>query len=137
MNISEAAKLANLSSKSIRDYEDKGLITAPKRTENGYRVYSQDNIQELQFIQQARQVGFSLAEIETLLNFWRLENRHSSDVKAVVLEHMARLEKQIADLQNMHSKLSDWANSCHGDERSECSILNQLSGKKTRCHTID
>lgn len=130
INISEAAKLTQLSSKSIRDYEEKNLITKPKRLENGYRVYNEEHIRELKFIQQARQVGFSLTEIENLLNFWRHEHRQSSDVKKLVTQHIKRLENQIHDLQAMHKTLSTWANSCHGDERSDCAILNQLSCEK-------
>ncbi len=127
VNISEAAKLTALSSKTIRDYEEKGLISAPKRLENGYRIYSEKNLSELQFIQQARQVGFSLKEIHALLQLWRQPNRKSSVVKNMVLVHIERLDQQIKDLKNMRNTLADWAQLCQGNDGSECAILDSLT----------
>lgn len=86
MNISDVAKKTGLTSKAIRFYEEKGLVTPPLRSENGYRTYTQKHLNELTLLRQARQVGFNLEECGELVNLFNDPRRHSADVKKRTLE---------------------------------------------------
>ena len=79
MNISDVAKKTGLTSKAIRFYEEKGLVTPPLRSENGYRTYSQQHLDELTLLRQARQVGFNLEECRELVALFNDPSRHSAD----------------------------------------------------------
>ena len=95
MNISQIAKKTGLSSKQIRDYEKSGLLPEPKRSAAGYRMYSENDIQRLTFINNARQVGFSLAQIKQLLQLNDNPHRTSREVKAITEEHIIQLKEKI------------------------------------------
>lgn len=90
MNISDVAKKTGLTSKAIRFYEEKGLVTPPLRSENGYRTYTQKHLNELTLLRQARQVGFNLEECGELVNLFNDPRRHSADVKKRTLERSRR-----------------------------------------------
>ncbi len=126
VNISTAEKLSGLSSKTIRDYEQAGLIH-PLRQSNGYRTYSQEDIETLCFIRHARAVDFSLAQIAQLLALRHDPHRASVDVKELVGKHIARLTEKINDLNSMKSTLEQWYNKCNGNESPECAIINGLN----------
>ena len=135
MNISEIAKKTGLTSKAIRFYEQKGLVTAARRADNGYRTYGQKQLDELTFLHKARQAGFTLQECGDLLHLLQDPARHSADVKARTLQKVTDLEKHIQTLQDMRRQLLMLAESCPGDEGADCPILDGLSGcthKKTR-----
>ena len=83
MNISDVAKITGLTSKAIRFYEEKGLVTPPMRSENGYRTYTQQHLNELTLLRQARQVGFNLEESGELVNLFNDPQRHSACATAV------------------------------------------------------
>lgn len=135
MNISEIAKKAGLSAKQIRDYEKIGLLGKPLRNENGYRFYRESDIERLQFIAQARQVDFSLAEIKELLELWDDPQRTSREVKHITSQHITRLHQEIAKMQQVLAMLESWHSACKGDDDSECPIL---SGLNAHCcvHTV-
>ncbi|KAA0608760.1 Cu(I)-responsive transcriptional regulator, partial [Escherichia coli] len=95
MNISDVAKITGLTSKAIRFYEEKGLVTPPMRSENGYRTYTQQHLNELTLLRQARQVGFNLEESGELVNLFNDPQRHSADVKRRTLEKVAEIERHI------------------------------------------
>lgn len=99
MNISDVAKKTGLTSKAIRFYEEKGLVTPPMRSDNGYRSYSQKHLDELTLLRQARQVGFNLEECGELVNLFNDPGRHSADVKARTLQKVADIERHIKELQ--------------------------------------
>ena len=99
MNISDVAKKTGLTSKAIRFYEEKGLVTPPLRSENGYRSYSQQHLDELTLLRQARQVGFNLEECRELIFLFNDPSRHSADVKRRTLEKVADIERHISELQ--------------------------------------
>ena len=103
MNISDVAKITGLTSKAIRFYEEKGLVTPPMRSENGYRTYTQQHLNELTLLRQARQVGFNLEESGELVNLFNDPQRHSADVKRRTLEKVAEIERHIEELQSMTS----------------------------------
>ncbi|EYU17297.1 Cu(I)-responsive transcriptional regulator [Photorhabdus aegyptia] len=128
MNISEVAQKTGLTSKAIRFYEEKDLITPPARGDNGYRYYQQKHIDELTLLCQAKQVGFTLDECREFLVLFRNPNRHSADVKAATLHKVAEIEKAIKELQKMRSKLLALAEECPGDDGAECPIIDHLSG---------
>ncbi len=127
MNIGEAARAADVSAKMIRYYESVGLIPAATRTEAGYRVYSDADVHTLRFIKRSRTLGFSLEQTADLLGLWRDHDRASAGVKRVARNHIAELEKKIAELQGMVATLRHLAHHCHGDERPDCPILDDLS----------
>ena len=128
-NIGQAAQASGLSAKMIRHYEEIGLIGKALRSESGYRRYSASEIHTLHFIKQARTLGFSIKQIEALLGLWQNQSRSSSQVKALALEHIAELERKIAELQAMKATLAHLVQGCHGDERPECPILDELAGQ--------
>ena len=127
MNIGDAAKVSGVSAKMIRHYESIGLVKAPRRTESGYRLYSEQDVRVLQFIHRGRALGFSLEQIRDLLALWEDKHRASADVRALALAHIGELDRKIADMQAMRRTLESLATSCHGDARSDCPILDDLA----------
>jgi len=128
MNISDVAIKGGLTSKAIRFYEEKGLVTPPLRSENGYRSYSQQHLDELTLLRQARQVGFNLEECRELIFLFNDPSRHSADVKRRTLEKVAEIERHISELQGMRAQLLALADSCPGDDSADCPIIDNLSG---------
>lgn len=126
-NIGEAAKASGVSAKMIRHYESIGLIGEARRTDAGYRVYSDSEIQTLQFIHRGRAMGFSLPQIGELLKLWQDKGRASADVRKLAKEHIAGLEKKIEEMQAMKRSLEKLARTCHGDNRPDCPILDDLA----------
>ena len=110
MNISDVAKKTGLTSKAIRFYEEKGLVTPPLRSENGYRTYSQQHLDELTLLRQARQVGFNLEECRELVALFNDPSRHSADVKKRTLEKVADIENHIRELQICARTCWRWPN---------------------------
>jgi len=133
MNINEVAKLTLLTPKSIRFYEQKGLITPPTRAANGYRTYTQVHIKELNLLHQARQVGFSLPECKELLELYNDPHRRSADVKARTLMKINEIDSQIQKLQEIRQLLTALAKQCPGDDSEHCPIIDSLTGKC--CHS--
>lgn len=131
MKIGELAKQSTLSVDTLRYYEKIGLIDTPGRTESGYRNYSADTPQYLHFIQRAKSVGFSLAEIRDLLGIFLTRSRHTcGDVKVLSEAKLRVLESQMEELQAMHKTLKALSDACCGGDESaiNCSILNSLEG---------
>lgn len=127
-NIGEAADATGISAKMIRYYESIGLIPKAVRTFAGYRVYGENDLHTLRFIRRARDLGFSLEQIKTLLSLWQ-QQRPSADVKRVALGHIAELEEKIRALDAMRKTLVHLADHCHGDDRPKCPIIDELAGK--------
>lgn len=127
MNIGDAAKASGVSAKMIRHYEAIGLTGEAKRTGAGYRVYSVREVQMLQFIHRGRELGFSLQQIRALLALWQDKQRASQDVRALANEHIAELDRKIAEMQSMRRTLENLASACHGDGRPDCPILDDLA----------
>ena len=126
-NIGEAAALTQVSAKMIRHYESIGLIPHAGRTFAGYRIYSDSDLHRLRFIKRARNLGFSVKEITGLLNLWGDRARASADVKKLAQQHARALAEKIAEMQAMQRTLDDLARRCHGDQRPECPILDDLA----------
>ena len=127
-NIGEAAKLTGVSAKMIRHYESIGLIPAAGRTFAGYRLYGPNDLHRLRFVKRARSLGFSVKQIELLLGLWSDPKRASRDVKRLAEAHADELEHRIREMQAMQRVLRELAQRCHGDDRPECPVLDDLAG---------
>lgn len=127
MNIGAVAKAAGINAKVIRHYESEGVIPKAKRTESGYRVYDGNDVHTFLFVKKARDLGFSLAEIKRLLSLWRNKNRKSEDVKLIATKHIEILNQKIRELDAMKAALHNLALNCHGNERPDCPILDELA----------
>jgi MerR family copper efflux transcriptional regulator len=139
MNIGEAARASGVTAKMIRYYESVGLLAAKARTTAGYRVYGPQEVHSLRFIRQARRLGFLVEDIRRLLALWQDRSRASAEVKAIALEHVADLDRRIAELTEMRDTLSHLAQHCHGDARPDCPIIEGLADPQMAachaCHT--
>lgn len=133
MNISEAAKKSGLPAKTIRYYEGIGLIAVPPRSEGGYRVYSMREVETLRFIQRARSLGFSVKDVADLLALWHDRSRASAEVRALAQRHVVEIERKIAELEGMRATLASLVSRCHGDDRPDCPILEELAGEDECC----
>jgi MerR family transcriptional regulator, copper efflux regulator len=127
LNIGQAADMARVSAKMIRHYESLGLLPKVRRTGAGYRQYTMNEVQTLRFIRRARDLGFGIGEIAALLNLWQNHRRASAEVKKLALAHAAELDTRIAEMQAMKRTLEQLAAHCHGDDRPECPILEDLA----------
>ncbi|HEY3597611.1 MAG TPA: Cu(I)-responsive transcriptional regulator [Paraburkholderia sp.] len=127
MNIGEAARASGVTAKMIRYYESVGLLMAKGRTSAGYRLYGTQEVHSLRFIRQARRLGFLVDDIRRLLALWYDRSRASAEVKAIALEHAADLDRRITELTEMRDTLVHLARHCHGDERPDCPIIEQLA----------
>jgi len=128
MNIGDVSSRSGLPAKTIRYYEDIGLIK-PHRSANGYRCFAETDLHKLAFLGRARALGFTIEDCRTLMALYEDESRASADVKQLAQEHLAKIEAKIADLQTMRDTLDELVKSCAGDSRPDCPILKDLSGK--------
>lgn len=127
MNIGEAAQLSGVTSKMIRHYEDIGIMPKASRSMSGYRTYSEKDIHILRFVKKARSLGFNMKDIKQLVGLWKNKSRTSSDVKRLTQKHIQELETKIEELQLMVKSLKTLSHHCHGDNRPDCPILDDLS----------
>ncbi len=128
VNIGSAAEQCGVSAKMIRYYESLGLLGKVRRTDSGYRQYSQAEVHVLRFIKRARDLGFSMAEIAELVSLWNNRRRTSASVKRIAQKHADELAQRVAALQEMQRTLSHLIHGCHGDSRPDCPILDELAG---------
>ncbi len=129
MNIGEASQQSNLPSKTIRYYEDISLVK-PARAENGYRVYSDEDVHRLKFLQRARSLGFTIIECRTLLSLYEDNYRSSADVKAIAEDKIAEIDRKIDEFRSLRQALSSLVMHCHGDSKPSCPIIDDLAGVK-------
>ncbi len=127
MNIGDVAERSGLPAKTIRYYEDIGLVK-PHRNANGYRSFVQADLHKLAFLGRARSLGFSIEDCRTLMALYEDKSRASADVKRLASDHLARIETKIGELEAMRATLTDLVQNCAGDDRPDCPILHDLSG---------
>lgn len=127
MNIGDVAEVSGLPSKTIRYYEEIGLVR-PARGANGYRDFNERDAHKLSFLARARSLGFSIDDCRTLLSLYEDRTRASADVKHLAEEHMDRIARKIAELEALRTTLKTLVSQCHGDDRPDCPILDGLSG---------
>lgn len=128
MKIGEVAAKSGVSAKMVRYYESIGLIRAAKRSTKGYRGYDDTDVHTLRFIRRCRDLGFNMEEIGNLLALWQNRRRKSAEVKRLAAIHVKELQIKIDGLQSMVSTLSHLMHCCHGDDRPDCPILDDLGG---------
>lgn len=125
MNISDAAARSGVPAKTIRYYEEIGLVR-PLREGNGYRSFREADVHKLAFLGQARALGFGIGDCRALLALWENEARASAEVKRIAMEHLDAVDAKIADLRAMRDTLADLVEACAGDERPDCPIIRSL-----------
>jgi len=128
MNIGIASEKSGLPSKTIRYYEDIGLLS-PARTDNGYRDYSMADVHRLRFLQRSRSLGFSVDECRELLSLYHDKERASADVKAIAEAKLVEIDRKIAELVGLRHLLHHLVERCQGDDRPDCPIIDELAGK--------
>ena len=126
-NIGEAAKRSGVSAKMIRHYESLRLLKPARRTESGYRIYDDNDLHTLRFVRRSRDLGFAMKEIQQLLGLWQNRRRASSEVRRIAQAHIRDLDEKIDELQAMRRTLERLVHDCHGDDRPECPILDDLA----------
>lgn len=131
MNIGQASRRSGLNNKTIRYYESIGLVDS-RRQANGYRDYTEADLERLSFLQRARAVGFSLEECRELLELYSDPSRRSADVKALVMARVRQVEEQLESLEAMRETLLTMAANCPGDQGADCAIIDTLSGPDPR-----
>ena len=125
--IGRAARESGASVKMIRHYETLGLLRKPARSFGNYRLYGPEDIHTLKFIKRARELGFSMAEIRELVGLWRNKSRSSAAVRRIAGRHLEELNRRIDELKGMAATLEHLTRHCHGDERPDCPILEDLA----------
>ena len=133
-NVGEAARMSSVSAKMVRHYESLGLLPTVSRTDSGYRQYTDREVHTLRFIRRARDLGFSMAEIAELLKLWQNRRRPSASVKRIASEHVAALDAKMAEMAAMRKTLQHLVHCCHGDDRPDCPILDELARQPPRKH---
>jgi Cu(I)-responsive transcriptional regulator len=137
MNIGQAAEASGVTAKMIRYYESIGLIAEAGRTGSGYRQYTETEVQTLRFVKRSRDLGFSIARIKTLLGLWEDRGRKSADVKKLARQYIAELDHDIEKLQTIRNQLEHLAHCCHGDNRPDCPILEDLANPSRRARQLN
>lgn len=126
MNIGQASKASGVSQRMIRHYEAIGLIPEAARRDSGYRDYDELDVHRLKFIARSRDLGFPIEEIGKLLALWQDRGRASGEVKALALARVEELKRKERELREMRRSLEHLARSCHGDDRPDCPIIEEL-----------
>lgn len=126
MNISQVSALTQLSAKSIRLYENKGLISSPLRSSNGYRTYTEKHIEELLIIARAKRVGFTLDECKALVGLANNPMRTSAEVKRKAQQKLVEVNKKLAELTEIKQQLEQWVDTCPGNDNADCPIIDAL-----------
>lgn len=134
--IGELAKLAGVTPDTIRYYEKQHMMDHEVRTQGGFRLYTDHDLQRLKFIRHARQLGFTLESIRELLSI-RVDPEHHTcqESKSIVQARLSEVEERIEELQTMRRSLQRLNDACCGTAHSSvyCSILEALeqgSGSK-------
>ncbi|EXS70513.1 MerR family transcriptional regulator [Sphingobium sp. Ant17] len=132
MIIGQAAIVSGVSQRMIRHYEKIGLIPAALRRDSGYRDYADTDVHRLRFIANARDLGFPIEDIRSLLALWDDRDRSSAEVKALAIARSDDIGRKAEALQALRRTLLDLAERCHGGERPECPIIDQLQEGKPK-----
>jgi Cu(I)-responsive transcriptional regulator len=127
MNIAKASDLSGLPPKTIRYYEEIGLLI-PARRPNGYRDYSDADVQRLAFLHRARNLGFDIESCRKLLALYSDDARESAAVKELAAAHLAEVEQKMVELDEMAATLRHLIAHCRGDDHPECAIIERLAG---------
>jgi len=127
LTIGELARATETKVETIRYYERIGLLPAPVRTEGNYRSYAPEHLGRLSFIRRSRALGFPLDQIEALLGLADQRDRACGEVDAIAREHLAQVERKIADLRALQRELRGMIDQCRHGTVAECRIIEALS----------
>lgn len=127
MLIQEASRQSGMPPKTIRFYEQIGLVRPASRSANGYRQFNNTDVRTLKFIHRARKLGFSVEDIQKLLSLWQNKRRASAEVKELAMGHAHEIAARIRELESVKQAVLDLAERCHGDNRPECPIIDELA----------
>jgi MerR family copper efflux transcriptional regulator len=134
VNIGMASRMSGVTPKMVRHYESLGLLPSVGRTDSGYRQYSEADVHTLRFIKRSRELGFPMADIGELVGLWRNRRRASGNVKRIAQKHSDELGLRIEGMQAMQRTLQHLIHCCHGDDRPDCPILDDLAGLHDTAH---
>lgn len=123
----QVARKTGCNLETIRYYETVGLLPAPPRSTNGYRIYPPALVERLQFILRARDLGFAMEEIRSLLSLTDTGTQTCAEVMERTGQHLADVSRRIEDLQRIEMILTDSLSKCSGGEVPDCPILDALS----------
>lgn len=126
MRIGELAGRTGVNIETIRYYERAGLLAAPRREANNYRDYADEHRRRLVFIRRARNLGFTVEQIRTLLSMADGGGQSCATVQALGETHLRDVRARIADLRHMETVLEDLVSSCESDSTPDCSMLDSL-----------
>lgn len=132
MRIGELARLSGTLRETIRYYEQVALIPAPPRTASGYRRYSGEHLKRLRFLRRCRDLGFSIAEVRSLLHLAERAEQSCRPVTDLATEHLTRIRARIVDLKRLERSIADLLGSCPNERISDCRILDSLNGPEPR-----
>jgi Cu(I)-responsive transcriptional regulator len=127
LKIGNLAKATDTKVETIRYYEHVGLLAAPARTAGNYRAYRAEHLNRLSFIRRARDLGFSIDQVRTLLNLSDQKQRSCEAVDAIAREHLAEVERKIADLTVLRRELKELIDQCRQGTIAECRIVEALA----------
>ncbi|SHF37660.1 MerR family transcriptional regulator, mercuric resistance operon regulatory protein [Modicisalibacter ilicicola DSM 19980] len=123
----ELAKRTGCNIETIRYYERIGLLPDPPRSENGFRSYEERHLTRLTFIRRARELGFTLEEVQDLLRLVDGGNYTCAQVQELALRHADEIQRKIDDLHRMQHALKEMSAQCRGEEVPKCPIVEILS----------
>ena len=124
--IGELGKTTGTKVETVRYYERIGLLPKPPRTSGNYRTYGEKELARLSFIRRARDLGFPLDQVRALLALSDERNRDCATVDALARDHLAEVERKIADLEALHRELTVLLASCRGGTVAQCRIIEAL-----------
>ncbi len=138
LTIGEAALATGVPAKTIRYYEETKLLPQAERAANGYRLYGEKAMHTLRFVRRARDLGFSVKDVGNLLALWADDSRASAEVKELAKRHLQEIEAKIAGLNELRNTMKNLIDCCHGDQRPDCPILENLAAtQKTTLHSAN
>lgn len=131
MSIGSLSKKTGVSIETIRYYEQIGILAPTGRTGTGYRRYTEDSIQILNFVKQAKKLGFALSQVKELLSLNSNKNSKCTDVRDEAVKHLIDIEEKLKRLENIRNLLSELVEQCRPNEPvSSCPILACLKSDK-------
>ncbi|WP_077338043.1 MerR family transcriptional regulator [Pseudocolwellia agarivorans] len=126
MKISEIASKVNVSAKTIRYYEEVGLLEPPLRKDNGYRLYHQKNVETLIFIRRCRELNIAISDIKLLIDVQQDPKASCASVDKIIADQLARIQQSQRELALLEQSLATLAVSCKNHHVEDCCILHQL-----------
>ena len=125
--IGDAARISGVKVTTIRFYEERGLLPAPTRSNGNRRLYAKSDIARLQFIRHARDLGFALSSVETLLGLADQPGRDCAEVDALARGQLAEVDRRIAQLTTLKAELGRIVAQCAGGTVAECGVIACLA----------